>query len=82
MIDYKKLTEDFNEEINDAVKYHAMAIESTGCDHQILIDMAWDEYSHAKHIHRILKEHNIPTEGQSEVLHRTKEVLEEDRWWH
>ena len=82
MIDFKKMIEDFNDEINDAMKYHAMALEATGCDKQVLTDMSWDEYSHAKHIHRILNEHGISTDGQKEVLHRTKEVLEEDRWWH
>ena len=81
MMDWKKLTEDFNEEINDALKYHSMAMEVKGCDHQVLMDMAWDEYAHAKHIHRILHEHEIPTDGQRDVLQRTRETLEEDRWW-
>ena len=78
MMDYKKLADDFNEEINDAVKYHAMAMEAHGCDRQVLMDMAWEEYTHAKHLHRIMHEHGMAVDGQRAVLHHTRETLEGD----
>lgn len=81
MMDWKKISDDFNEEVNDAAKYHAMAKEASGCDRQVLMDMAWDEYSHAKHLHRIMHEHGVATEGQRDVLTHTRETLESDRWW-
>ena len=75
-MNWEKMSSDFNEEINDAVKYHAMAKNASGCDRQVLMDMAWDEYSHAKHIHRIMRAHGVAAEGQHDVLKRTKEILE------
>ena len=77
-MNWNKLKEDFNDEINDAMKYNAMSKEAGGCDRQVLKDMAWDEYSHAKQIHRILHEHGENVDGHRDVLHRTKEILEED----
>ena len=77
MMDWTVLAKDFEEEVADAAKYAGMAHQTKGCDRQVFMGMAWEEYSHAKHIHRMMEEHDLPTAGHRDVLHRTKEIIEE-----
>lgn len=55
------------DELNDVLTYAKMSEEaSTDFDRKILSDIARDEYSHAKHIKEIMKEHNMPHEHMEE----------------
>lgn len=76
-MDWAKLNADFMEEIGDSMKYAKMAEAVDGCERQMLMDMAWDEYSHAEHIAHMLKHHGLPMDGHWEQLRKAKEALEQ-----
>ena len=76
-MDWAKLQADFEEEINDAEKYGKLSKKSQGHDRQMFMDMAWEEYCHAKHVCWIMKEHGIDTADHGEELKRVKKMLRE-----
>ena len=76
-MDWAKLNADFMEEIGDSMKYAKMAETAEGCTRQMLMDMAWDEWNHAKHICFMLKGHGLSEAGHKEQLHKAKEALVE-----
>lgn len=57
-----KLKDDLKEELHDAIKYANMSREAHGGDRQILHDMAKEEYTHAKHLCQIMREHGMEHE--------------------
>lgn len=65
----------FNDEISDAMKYKGMADHVEGCDYQVFMDMAWEEYSHVKYLSRMMKEHGIDTDSHADMLREVKETI-------
>lgn len=55
----KELADHLHEELADSMKYAEMAKMATDGDRQMLRDMAWEEYNHARHVKHMLCEHNI-----------------------
>lgn len=76
-MDWSKLEYDFHEEISDATKYAGMAKDASGCQRQMLKDMAWDEVSHAKHIEWMMEEHGNSVEKHKEKLDAVMHMLKE-----
>lgn len=67
-MDWTTMQPYFDEEIADARKYKALANRMDGGDRQILDDMAKEEYTHAKHICQIMKEHGEDAKSNKEQL--------------
>ena len=74
-MDWNTVRTHFESEISDAIKYKGIANRTEGCNHQVLIDMAWEEYTHAKHLLRMMKEHGVDAGNMDDMLFRTKETL-------
>lgn len=78
-MEWAKLNAEFMEEIGDAMKYASMADSASGHERQVLLDMAHDEHTHAKHICHMLKDHGLPIEGHKEQLQKAMDAIEEIR---
>lgn len=74
-MDWKTMQAHFDDEIADAMKYKGLAEKTEGGDRQILHDMAKEEYTHAKHICQMMKEHGVGKEENKEQLERLREKL-------
>ena len=74
-MDWNTMHTHFDEEISDALKYKGMAEHMDGCDRQVLMDMAWEEYAHAKHLCRMMKEHGVDTASHEDTLRKVKETF-------
>ena len=68
------VTKDLEEELRDAIKYANMAKEAHDGDRQVLHDMAREEYTHAKHLCRMLKAHGVETDHH-ELWEQAKAAL-------
>lgn len=67
------------DELNDVVNYTEMAKHAdTEFDRRILSDIARDEFSHAKHIKEIMKEHGIHADVSEEWKKAEKSINELD----
>ncbi len=67
-MDWKTMQPYFEEEVADARKYKGLASKTEGGDRQMLDDMAKEEYTHAKHICQIMKEHGEDVKNHEEQL--------------
>lgn len=67
-MDWKTIQPYFEEEVADARKYKALASKTEGGDRQMLDDMAKEEYTHAKHLCQIMKEHGESVKNHEEQL--------------
>lgn len=67
-MDWKTMQPYFEEEVADAKKYKALASKTEGGDRQMLDDMAKEEYTHAKHLCQIMKEHGESVKSHEEQL--------------
>lgn len=68
------VAKDLEEELSDTVKYANMSREAHGGESQVLRDMAREEYTHAKHLFWILKEHGVGHEHH-ELWEQAKAAL-------
>lgn len=69
------MDERLKDELRDVVTYVELSEKAeTEFDRRILSDIARDEYSHAKHIKEIMKEHDIPV-GYVEEWDKAKQAI-------
>ena len=60
---------------NQLTQNPGMAEHMDGCDRQVLMDMAWEECAHAKHLCRMMKEHGVDTASHEDTLRKVKETF-------
>lgn len=74
-MDWKTMQAHFDEEVADAMKYKSLAEKVDGGDRQMLMDMAREECTHAKHICQMMYEHGEGKTENREQLKRLREKL-------